>query len=120
MLSSQCSILSGSRLSGNCWANLLVSPIQRSTGRSSTNPPSLLTFPPLKLPSIFLPLKPGNSNPNSLHSVIGEVSCWFVCKRFDPNSLHKRLRYFFCSHGEISGLTGPDLCYHRSYGVTRR
>src|SRR6478736_6011822 len=104
MLSSECSILSGSRPSGNRWARVLVSPIQRSTCRSSTNPPSLLTLPPSKLPSIFLPLKPGNSNYNSLHSAISEVSCCFVCKRFNANRLIKRLRYFFCSHDEISGL----------------
>src|ERR1700758_4569869 len=60
MLSSECSILSGSRPSGNRWAKLLVSPIQRSTCRRSTNPPSLLTFPPAKLPSIFLPLSGGH------------------------------------------------------------
>src|SRR5260370_20122909 len=95
MLSSECSTFSSCRLSGNRLASALVSPIQRSTCRSSTNPPSLLTFPPPKFPSTFLPQKPGNSNPNSLHFVIGEVSCWFVCKRFDPNRLHYRLRYFF-------------------------
>src|SRR6202007_2919992 len=108
MLSKECSILSGSRLSGNRLASDLVNPIQRSTCRSNTKPPSLLTFPPSKFPSIFLPLKPGNSNPNSLHSVISEVSCWLVCKRFDPNRLNKRLRYFFPSHGEISGLGGQE------------
>jgi len=94
-LCSECSILSGSRRSGNRFANCLVRPMNRSTCRNSTKPPSLLRLPPAKLPSIFLLQSPGNSKLNCVQSVLSEVSCWFVCKRFNPNRLSKRLRYFF-------------------------
>src|ERR1700745_49492 len=103
ILSKECSILSGSRRSGNRPAKALLNPRKRSACRSTTKPPSLLTLPPLKLPSILLPFKPGNSKSNCLHSVIGEVFCWFVYKQFDPNRLHERLRYFFALQVKFPG-----------------
>jgi len=53
--------------------------------------------------SILLPQSPGNSKLNCVQSVISEVSCWFVCKRFNPNRLSERLCYFFVRMMKFSG-----------------